>query len=243
MINKPTIVIFGAGKGTRLGFNLPKPLVKINKKELITYQIKEISRTFPSSEIVVVGGYKFKKLQALFKRKYPFLSIHLVKNNDFDGSILNSFDTAISYLKENELNMEDIIRIDGDIYFYKNSLEPVKNVNQTTFFTNECDKETETVILKSKDEYLHKFEFLPFYKGNEEWACVERYFNNDFHKFWTEEIRKEMLEKGGHYFQYLERILTNLRAKINFISGTFEIDTLNDLNTLTTILNKNLKKE
>ena len=69
-------VILAGGKGTRLAEytnKIPKPMVKINGRPIITFIIDHYLK-FGVSEILVAGGYKFKLLKKYFdrnKKNYP----------------------------------------------------------------------------------------------------------------------------------------------------------------------------
>ena len=69
-------IILAGGKGTRLAeytSKIPKPMVKINKKPIITYIIDHYIK-YGVTEILIAGGYKYNLLKNYFllnKKKYP----------------------------------------------------------------------------------------------------------------------------------------------------------------------------
>ncbi len=73
-------VILAGGKGTRLAEftnKIPKPMVKINGRPIITFIIDHYLK-FGVSEILVAGGYKFKLLKKYFDRNrksYPSVKV------------------------------------------------------------------------------------------------------------------------------------------------------------------------
>lgn len=231
-MNSPTIVIFGAGKGTRLGFDLPKPLIEFDGIKLVEYQIEEILRSFPESQIVIIGGYKFKELKQFLNSRYPYLYMHIVENKEYDGSIIKTYDVAIEYMKSHNIPMHDVIRVDGDIFLFKNSMKLMSQKSHTTFFTTACEKETDTVVLEDKFGILTNFKYVNSYIGNAEWACIERYYDNDFHKYWTSELKDKMLKDGGHLYQYLEHIIEKIEPLIKRIFNIHEVDTKEDFEKL-----------
>jgi glucose-1-phosphate cytidylyltransferase len=74
-------VILAGGKGTRLGEYtklIPKPMVKIKGKPIITYIIRHFYK-FGVREIIIATGYKHKVIKEYFKKKnFKNLSIRVV---------------------------------------------------------------------------------------------------------------------------------------------------------------------
>jgi len=228
-MNKPTIIIFAAGVGSRLNMNVPKALIEFNGKKLIEYQLDEIRKTFPQSDVIIVGGFKFKDLRT-FIVSLNLSNIYFVENENYKSSILHTFDISVEYAKETGISLDTVIRLDGDVFLFDNAIEDLKSINKTTFFSTVCDKETDTVILKhDKFNNLINFEYVKGYIGDDEWGCIEYYFNGDYHKYWKDDLRELTLNLGGHYYTYLEQIIEFLKPKIVPIFNIFEIDTLADL--------------
>ena len=123
-------IILAAGKGTRLKDltkSNPKCLVKINQKPLIEYQL-EILEKNNFSEINLVGGYQFKKIN------YP--RIKLFFNEKFAST--NMVYTLFS-AQELFQNNEDILIIYGDILFNNNVLKQLINSKAEVNLTFDLD--------------------------------------------------------------------------------------------------------
>ena len=61
-------IILAGGKGTRLAeytSKVPKPMVKLNNKPIITYIIDHYIK-FGVKEILIAGGYKYHLLKKYF---------------------------------------------------------------------------------------------------------------------------------------------------------------------------------
>ena len=61
-------IILAGGKGTRLAeytSKIPKPMVNINKKPIITYIIDHYIK-YGVTEILIAGGYKYNLLKNYF---------------------------------------------------------------------------------------------------------------------------------------------------------------------------------
>ena len=73
-------IILAGGKGTRLAeytSKVPKPMVKLNNKPIITYIIEHYIK-FGVKEILIAGGYKYHLLKKYFlsnKKKYPNVKV------------------------------------------------------------------------------------------------------------------------------------------------------------------------
>lgn len=109
-------IILAAGKGTRLKEltkSKPKCLVKIQGKSIIEYQL-EIFDNFKFDEILLVAGYKSKKLNYLNKK--------IIINKDFDNTnMLYSLYCAIDEIKD------DIMISYGDSIFENSIIKKLIN--------------------------------------------------------------------------------------------------------------------
>tara|TARA_Y100000591_G_C21825191_1_gene696211 strand:- start:681 stop:1379 length:699 start_codon:yes stop_codon:yes gene_type:complete len=83
-------IILAGGKGTRLAEytnKIPKPMVKINGRPIITFIIDHYLK-FGISEILIAGGYKFSLLKKYFnqnKKKYPNVKVINTGMNSLTG--------------------------------------------------------------------------------------------------------------------------------------------------------------
>ena len=114
--NKQHIYVLGAGRGSRLGSFISKPLVKLdNDSCLLEIQIKHMFGNRPFS---VITGYK--------EDLYNSLDCHTISNPDWELGIISSIKTALedSRLKQ----YENIIIIDGDLLLSKEAFD---NLYQT----------------------------------------------------------------------------------------------------------------
>ena len=74
------VIILAGGKGTRLSEytnKVPKPMVKINRRPIITYIIDHYLK-FGISKVLIAGGYKYTVLKNYFKKnkkKYPCVQV------------------------------------------------------------------------------------------------------------------------------------------------------------------------
>ena len=83
------LIILAGGKGTRISeytTKIPKPMVEINNRPIITYIIDHYLK-FGVKEIIVAGGYKIIHIKKYFKKikKYPNVKIVNTGLNSLTG--------------------------------------------------------------------------------------------------------------------------------------------------------------
>lgn len=100
-------VILAAGRGTRLGLDLPKAMVPVDsRRTIIDYQVENLVPYIPEDNILVVVGYR----KELIVSRHPELSYTF--NERF--SLTN---TSKSLLKGLSLLDDDVIWLNGDVIF------------------------------------------------------------------------------------------------------------------------------
>ena len=86
MSNKPKIILLCGGKGERLRpltIDIPKPLIQINKKPIISY-IFEHLESFKLDEFIIATGYKADKIDSYMKELKPSFSYKTVNSGETD---------------------------------------------------------------------------------------------------------------------------------------------------------------
>ncbi len=109
-------VILAAGFGSRLGVHKgdgPKPLIRIGGKALIDHTLK-ILRNNGVRDVIIVTGYKSKKIKEYLKGKYP-LNIDFVHNSEYDST--NNIYSL--YLAKDSLSGDDFHIINCDVLFHE----------------------------------------------------------------------------------------------------------------------------
>jgi choline kinase len=112
------VVILAAGKGSRLGFGLPKALLELGSGEvLLDYQLSKLTDNFNGLKISVVTGYKSELFSSYSTR------VKLLYNPFFDST-----NTAKSlFLAFESVTQEsDVLWINGDVYFDDQALTFIK---------------------------------------------------------------------------------------------------------------------
>lgn len=100
-------VILAAGRGTRLGLDLPKAMVAVDdRRAIIDYQVENLEPFIPAENILVVVGFK----KELIVARHPELNYTF--NERF--AITN---TSKSLLRGLSLMDEDVLWLNGDVIF------------------------------------------------------------------------------------------------------------------------------
>ena len=83
------LVILAGGKGTRISKflgNLPKPMLKFNKKSFLKYLIQNFSK-YPFRKILILTGYKYQSIHKEFNNKvFNFTPVQCIKEKRLMGT-------------------------------------------------------------------------------------------------------------------------------------------------------------
>jgi len=203
MQDSTTIIITAAGIGSRLGLNIPKCLVEIEGKTIISRQL-ELLHEFEDVRIVV--GYHAKQVIEhvnRFRKDILFVFNH----NFINTTPLNSLYLASKYAKKN------ILYIDGDLVLTKESIESIIQSGTTSLgIIKQYSSEPVCVETKEKEEKLFITKFTRD-KKKYEWAGL----------MYTE--TEKIKNKNIYVYQVFEQYMP-LKANIVDVC---EIDTIHDL--------------
>lgn len=114
------IVILAAGKGTRMGGNIPKVLVMLNNKPLILYALEEIEKINQLAKPVIVVGYGAGKVQQVLGNDYTYV---------FQEKQLGTANALLS--AKNKVKADNILVLYGDMPFIK--AQSLKNLIKLHF--------------------------------------------------------------------------------------------------------------
>lgn len=134
-------IILAAGQGIRLGTNFPKPLCKITKgKTILDFQVEKLSKKIGFDNILITVGYK----KELIMRRIPDLIF--VYNQKYQKT-----STAKSLLLALKKINDDVICIDGDVYFDEKILDMLLKTKYSCCLvdTKKCGKEESKYNLKN----------------------------------------------------------------------------------------------
>lgn len=110
-------VILAAGRGTRLGLDLPKAMVQVDdRRMIIDYQLENLKPFIPVEDILAVVGYRKELIMA----RHPELTF--VFNERF--AVTN---TSKSLLKGLSYLDDDVLWLNGDVIFDREIIPKMLN--------------------------------------------------------------------------------------------------------------------
>ncbi|MCE2715729.1 MAG: NTP transferase domain-containing protein [Pseudomonadota bacterium] len=200
-------VIAAAGMGKRLGFDMPKPLIKIHEKTLIEYQLDLLQEI---ENIYVIVGFRAEEMINHINsiRK----DVIFVMNHDYaHTSTLFSLQLALRYIKG------PYIFLDGDIYLHKKEflsfLEKASASSEDIIgITKTKSEDSVFVEMNDKGQVI---DFTRKIKHEHEWLGLG-YFKN---------VLFSSNEKLADVFSQLYKYL----PLNSFVFDAYEIDTPKDL--------------
>lgn len=119
MSNAFTVVICAAGTGERLGFNVPKSLVKILDKPFIQWQLEMLQDI---NDLIVVVGFKGREVADLVWSLRPDAVIAINHSYRQTG-------TAESLRIAASASANEILVLDGDVLISKKTFEEFSKAN------------------------------------------------------------------------------------------------------------------
>jgi len=170
-------IILAGGKGTRLGMNIPKALVKINDKTIIDYRIKHLKKMGITRFILAVG-FKKKKIKEYLEGKYDDVDIVYADENENKllgtaGAIKN----ALQYVYDDDVfvtNVDDITDID---------IKKLKNIGSNTICL--ANFRSPYGIVETTGNWVSGFKEKPVL--NNLWASCGFYYLNKYNIEFPEE--------------------------------------------------------
>jgi phosphoenolpyruvate phosphomutase len=231
-------IILASGIGKRLHpltKKIPKPLLKINDKTLIEWQIDNLVKC-KIQNIVITTGLFENNLIRFLKEKYRETNIIYVNNPQYDTTnYIYSLWLTKDYIDD------DIVLLHGDLVFdqilLKKLIDEEGNLVLVNREVNVPKKDFKAVIEKNKIvkigvDFFTKKSYLtmPLYK----------FLKKDF-LIWMDEIEKEV--KDGNLNIYAEEVFNNISNLIILKPLYFtkelcmEIDTIHDLKKARELIN------
>jgi len=219
MIN---IVIFAAGRGSRLGASIPKFLVEVAKTPIFLHQFQALGNL--DAEIYIVIGYRasavlqlvLEDLQvtgASWRRRLTF-----IYNEDYRSPQFGSICRA--------LNVVPLTRptlfIDGDMVFDSETVEQLATCNQTSVVVRETISADGVIADTEQNRVLR---FRRGTDGQFEWGNLAFYDTDALEQL--SRIVKEC--KLAHHYELINELI--LRGKqVNFqVADLAEVDDVDDL--------------
>jgi choline kinase len=221
-------VILSAGRGSRLGLDLPKALVPVAGTTLLELQMLVLSTL--CDRIIIVGGYKYGLVEAAAQKYQGGLTP--IYNPLHDYGIMVSAACTVRDIAD----ADTVIRLDGDIVMHKPSsvrrgldyaLRTASSVIVARW-SRACEGAVEIRVDPETGEVLilrapSRGRIVP------SWAGIDTYKGKDYKHLVASSLAVSMTEPM--YAAVNRALLTGLipRPVTHWIGGVEEIDTPEDL--------------
>lgn len=199
MKNK-TVVISCAGRGTRLGLDMPKALVNIEGKPMIIRTLEQLSEC---DDVRIIVGYKAQDVIDVvtnYRKDVKFVFNHDYMNNGTGASVSLGMENS---------DKDYILTIDGDIIIHPEDFKKILDIDYE--FIGVCEKTTDNPVLTKVEDgnviYFSREE------GEYEWTGVSL-------------TKRGHMKPGDKHLYYM--LIDMLPTKYELIRQK-EVDTPNDL--------------
>lgn len=190
------VIIFAAGFGKRLGMNMPKALVPVCGRPILSRQLAAVREVLPGATIHVVGGYQFPEVKAFLARDFPDPNILLHRNPFFTD--LGIMSTA--WVGRQHVVAPNILRFDGDVVIDAAEIARMVASPETTFLMSTASKKGRTAVMVLAGARMGPISLIDDYTGPHEWACIELYRGSEYQGIVDHHVDKNS-EFNGFYFQ------------------------------------------
>ena len=207
MTQNLTIFILAGGRGERLKpitKSIPKPLIKINKKEILTYVIDHLNK-FDFKDLYILTGYKYNLIDNFIKKKYKknlrVKTIFTGINSDISERIKK----ALKYASENILICYGDTMADIDLKKLK-----------------KLQKQKKDKIIISTFQYKSSFGIIKQKKNNEisnylEKPKLDLFINIGYMLFKKEKLKK--LDNHKSFESFLKNVIKKEKVFSNIHKG------------------------
>ena len=200
-------IIAAAGMGKRLGFDMPKPLIKICDKTLIEYQLEILKDV---ENVYIIVGFRAEEFINYVKtiRK----DIIFVMNHEYASTnTMFSLNIALTYIKG------PYVFMDGDVYFHREEarqfLSQAASASESIIGVTKAKSEDSVFVDIDDNGYVTQFTRKE--RKDYEWLGVGYFRDLSF-----SDIKKSS-DVFSHLCEYLP-----LKS---FVFDAYEIDTAQDL--------------
>lgn len=200
-------IIAAAGMGKRLGFDMPKSLVKIRNKTIIEHQLELLSGV---ENVYIIIGFRAEDMIEHI-RKVRNDAIFVMNHDYIHTNTMFSLQLALKYIKD------PYIFMDGDIYLHKEEfLKFLKQVSLSTESILGVTKaKSEESVFVEINEGGDVVDFTRETQREYEWLGLGYFKNLSFSN----------IQKLSTVFSQLYEYLP-LKS---FVFDAYEIDTIKDL--------------
>ena len=211
------IIIPAAGIGRRMKSYGSKSLLRINGDYLIHQQLKVISQSIKSYEIILVAGFDSERLM----NNTPEDIIKIENENYYNTNVSRSIAMGMRASQDHE----SILIIFGDLLFNREALENIDYSKSCIVISNHMEESEVGCNISNKDnlEYMmfdlnNKWGHVLYLTGKELRLFKKLIYNKQNDKKFCFEIINEVMNQGGKF-----KCIMNDNIKI------IDIDTSKDL--------------
>lgn len=190
-------LILAGGRGTRLRPHteeIPKPLLDINGKAILGYQLDTLIK-LGISPIVIVTGFLSYKIEEYVTSNYPDHHFIFAHNAQFEHSRpAFGIITALPHLND------DVIYLNGDVIYDSRILSSIVNSSfesATAIQRVPWDEEEVNVITNEEKSIIHISKNIPEHESHGEFIGVTK-----LSKSFVDEIKRIIEKEGSEAFRY-----------------------------------------
>jgi len=181
----------------------PKCLLKIGNKTLLEKQIDILKNSFHNPNIIVITGFKHKKIYNMLKN---FSKVQIIENKIFEETNdLYSIRLIINNLSKNILLLQGNIFIQNKIFknFQKSKSQII--ISKKHNFELGCIINTNNVIENVSWSLPEYWTNIVFFKGNE-FILLKKIVNNEISTKWfLFEGINWVIENGGIFYSNITK--------------------------------------
>ena len=217
-----SIVIFAAGRGSRLGASVPKFIVEVDARPIFLHQLRALSRV--PGEIYIVCGYRAALLMQLMLADLapdePARSrLTFIYNDRFTEPQCGSISRVMAAIPQNR----PALFIDGDMLFSAETAECLVKAQETTVALRAEPTADAVMATLNESDQLQKFERGQ--DGTGEWANLAIYQPRHL------PLLGEVSSSGAcrHHFEIINELVVRGVTVHTHFAEFAEVDDVEDL--------------
>lgn len=219
-----SIVIFAAGRGTRLGASVPKFIVEVDSRPIYLHQLRALSRI--PGEIYIVCGYRAALLMQLMLADLapdePARSrLTFIYNDQFTESQCGSITRVMAAIPHDR----PALFIDGDMLFSAETAQRLVSAQETTVALRAAPSADAVMATLDEDRRLRRF--ARGQDGTGEWANLVIYQPREL------PLLAEVSTSGAcrHHFEILNEMVVRGTTVYTHFAAFAEVDDVDDLHS------------
>jgi len=217
-----SIVIFAAGRGSRLGASVPKFIVEVDSRPIFLHQLRALNGI--PGEIYIVCGYRAALLMQLMLADLApdepaRTRLTFIYNDRFTEPQCGSISRVMAAIPHNR----PALFIDGDMLFSAETAESLVSQQETTVALRAAP--TADAVMATLDENRQLQQFARGQDGSGEWANLAIYQPRHL------PLLAEVSCSGGcrHHFEVINELVNRGISVHTHFAEFAEVDDVDDL--------------